>query len=469
MGEPIVFSVSNTAIGLYLSVLLGLIGLIWREGNRVEETMTPFQWTMLNLSLSAGFVAFFSGQFMIRYVALDVVGLLAALTALSTFSATSGLRHFIIIFQILRLGDLGLLAAILLLNHLTGTLEISGMIEAAVDLPANIQMWIIAGFMLAVLIKLAIWPFGVWLEKAHQSAPRISFWISGLLLPSLGYYLLYRIMPILQSGLIFQNLLISTVLVLGGLIFLLTALQVVKFDRFTQVSGLMGGFLLAAAVVARGQFLVYYLVGLVVHRMVLLFAEKNQSAYQAKLSTLFPLLINGIFIVFNLHTYPLAFTIGWSVATAVMVIWDHFMQRQAALLEDIQQVGEMDMLSDQSYGRFVVSAANWLNNALELGILTHGIARMSDFFHRIADWVYENIEMGMDYLWLWVGRKLVQVSEGALRKVEVDAAKSSGDLMNEALNSLERYEEQLKRKTLRWDLAWIPFLLVVILIMLFVM
>ena len=128
-----------------------------------------------------------------------------------------------------------------------------------------------------------------------------------------------------------------------------------------------------------------------------------------------------------------------------------------------------DLLSVQSFGGFVVSAANWLNRKLELGILTHGIARMSDFFHRIADWVYHNVEMGMEYLWLWVGRKLVQISEGAWRKVEVDAAKSSGDLMDEALNSLERYEEKLKGKTLRWDLAWIPFLLVVILIMLFVM
>jgi hypothetical protein len=469
MGEPITFSISNIAIWLYLATLLALAGLIWRERQAVDAAMTAYQWTLLNLSLSAGFVAFISGQFMIRYIALDVVGLLAALTVLSTFRATSGLRHFIIIFQILRLGDLSLLASILLLNHLTGTLEISGMIAAAIDLPINLRMWVFFGFLLALLIKIAIWPFGVWLERAHRSAPRVSFWISGLLLPALGYYLLYRIIPIIQSGAIFQNLVFSAALVLALLIILFTALQTVRFKRFSQVSGIMACFLLAGVAFGGGKFLAYYLLGLVLHRALLVLAEDTDSAHLNWLSTLFPLLINGLFIIFNIDAFPYLFTMGCSAFTILVVVWDLFMQRKPALPEVVSAHKLNGLLSDESYGGIVVRAAGWLNRTVEIGVLTHGLTRMSAFFHQIADWIYHNVEMGMEGLWIWIGRKLVQISEGTLRKVEVDAAQRSGDLMTEALHALERHEEKFRRKALRWDLAWIPLLLVVILIMLFVM
>jgi hypothetical protein len=42
-------------------------------------------------------------------------------------------------------------------------------------------------------------------------------------------------------------------------------------------------------------------------------------------------------------------------------------------------------------------------------------------------------------------------------------------MMDNALNALETYEQNVLKKALRWDLAWIPLLLVVILIMLFVL
>jgi len=468
MGERITFSISSTAIWLYLAVVLILVALIWRLQRTPDVIKTHFQWTLLNLSLSVGFLAFISGQFMMRYIALDIIGLLAALTTLNAFSATSGLRHFIIIFQILRLGDLSLLASILLLNHLTGTLVISDMIAAAVHLPANVRMWIFSGFFLAVLIKSAIWPFGIWLDRARQAGSKTSFWISGLLLPALGYYLLYRIIPILHSGAIFQILVVATALLLPLLLTTFTSLRIVRYRRFTQLSSIMGCFLLAGVVFKDGQYLIFYLLGLVLHRGLLLFNETIDSARLNILSALFPILINGLYIAMNIRLYPLAFTLSWVVGTILLVGWDLFMQRNPEL-DEFESVQKFNgYLTDESYGGFLVRVAGWLNKKLEFGILTHGIVRMSDYFHQIADWVYQNVEMGMERLWVLVSRKLVQISEGTLRKVEVDAAQKSGDLMDEALNALVRYEEKIKLKTLRWDLAWIPFLLVVILIMLFV-
>ncbi|MBW6465519.1 MAG: hypothetical protein K0B06_03345 [Brevefilum sp.] len=468
MAEPVTLSISNTAILLYLASLLVLAGLVWRNQEADQAGMTTYQWVLLNLSLSFGFIAFISGQFMIRYIALDIVGLLAALTVLSTFSATSGLRHFIIIFQILRLGDLSLLASILLINHLTGTLDIAEMIAAAVDLPANVRMWVFLGFFLAVLIKLAIWPFGIWLDRARKSAPRTSFWVSGLLVPALGYYLLYRIVPIINAAAIKQNLTLYSAFVLALLVILFTALEQIKFDRLTQVGGVMSCFLLAAIAVGSGQFLLFYLLGLILHRGLMLFADELSSPVLRWVRLSFPPLLNGIFLAANLRDFPVAFSISWVIFSLLLVGWDLGMQRKpvADVVLPSEKAGR---LGDEPFGGFLVSVARWLNEKLEFGVFTHGLVRLSAFFHRIADWMYHNIEGGMEKLWVWIGRKLVALSEGTLRKVEVEAAQTTGSLLDDALNSLAIYEKNVLRKALRWDLAWIPFLLVVILIMLFVL
>lgn len=469
LAEPITFSITHTAVLMYLAALVILGSMVLRDVPGDQETMTPYQWALLNLSLSFGFISFISGQFMIRYIALDIVGLLAALTVLSSFSVNSGLRHFIVIFQILRLGDLSLLAAILLTNHIAGTLDISQMVSAAVTMRTDARTWVFLGFLLALLIKLAIWPFGVWLERARQSAPRISFWVSGLLVPALGYYLLYRILPIINSMVVFQNLTLYAALVLALLLILFTSLREINFDRFVHMGSLMGCFLLAAVAYGGGQFLLYYLVGLILQRWLLLLNEQTKSPFLNVFTTLFPLIINGLFLSFNFGSYPVAFSGGWFAFSVLVIVWDLSMQRQPALAEAFSsQQAEEDLSEKQSSG-FFGSAVGWLNRTLEFGILTDGVVQLSGIFQRIADWVYENVELGLEKLYTWIGRKLVAISEGTLQKIEVEASEKTGILLNDALDSLEDYELHFKRKPLRWDLAWIPFLLVIILIMLFVL
>jgi hypothetical protein len=319
------------------------------------------------------------------------------------------------------------------------------------------------------LIKLAIWPFGIWLERARQSAPRISFWASGVLVPGLGFYLLYRIVPIINAADIYRNLTLYSALALGLLVILFTALEEIKFDRFTQVGGLMSCFLLVAIAVGGGQFLSLYMLGLVLQRGLILFADEGRSPALNVLTLFFPLLLNGGFLAVNFSDFPLAFSSGWVAFSLLLVGWDLGMQRKPALAEGVLPSPDENRVGDEVYGGFLVKAARWLNENLEFAIFTHGIVRLSAFFHRIADWLYHNIEGGMERLWIWIGRKLVSISEGTLRKVEVEAGQTTGNLLDDALNSLAIYEKSVLRKALRWDLAWIPFLLVVILIMLFVL
>jgi hypothetical protein len=495
MGEPIIFSISNTAILLYASTLLPLGYLVWRNPPDETLAMTPYQWSLLHLSLSAGFVAFISGQFMIRYIALDVVGLLAAMTVLTSFSVTSGLKQFIIIFQILRLGDLSLLASILLINHFSGTLEIGPMIAAAAEMPPNARLWVFLGFLMALWIKMAVWPFGIWQEKVHRHAPSVTFWISGLMIPALGYYLLYRITPIINSAAIFQRISLFSALALVVLMILLNTIKQIRYARFSQLGGVMSCFLLAAIPFSNGKLLVYYLMGLLLHRWLMLLEDEVQKPALRVLTVLFPLLLNSLWLGFNYSGFPPAVSLGWMVVTVLVVAWDLYLQYKPEPKGRFpEQVGQV-RLEDQPYGGFLVNIAEWLNNELELAVFTQGPVKFAEFFEGLAGWVYRNVEGQIEKLWISIGRLLVALSEGTLsnvegrieklwisignllvalsegtlRKVEEDATRSTTAVMGNALNSLADYEKNVLKKSLRWDLAWIPFLLVMILVMLFVL
>jgi hypothetical protein len=157
------------------------------------------------------------------------------------------------------------------------------------------------------------------------------------------------------------------------------------------------------------------------------------------------------------------------VVTVLGVAWELYLQYKPEPKGRFpEQVGQV-RLEDQPYGGFLVNIAEWLNNELELAVFTQGPVKFAEFFEGLAGWVYRNVEGQIEKLWISIGRLLVALSEGTLRKVEEDATRSTTAVMGNALNSLADYEKNVLKKSLRWDLAWIPFLLVMILVMLFVL
>ncbi|MEA3327975.1 MAG: proton-conducting transporter membrane subunit, partial [Chloroflexota bacterium] len=304
LSETITFSISNTALLLTLGIFFALSVLIYRNSLIIGNTISRFQATLLNLSLTFGFVALMSGQFMIRYIALDIVGLLVALTVLNSFSEKTSFKDFAIVFQILRLGDLSLLVSILLINQYAGTLDISLMINAASDLRMEPRMWVFMGFLFAILIKLAIWPFGAWLQRAKNSVPLASFWISGFLMPTLGYYLLYRIIPIINSSIIFQSITFLSGLLLIFILLIATHLRLTAYKRFYHIGSIFSCFSLLAVAFSSHDQIGFYLFGLILYRLILFCQEEVKSPILEKLVLIFPLLINGMYLWANAGNLP---------------------------------------------------------------------------------------------------------------------------------------------------------------------
>ena len=153
------------------------------------------------LALAGGNGAFLADHFLGRYVALEIVALCAALAPLIEAGTGEHRRLAWTSYVVLRVGDAGLLVAILLLWNLSGTLIIDPALSLAATAtdPTGQVLWASAGLVLAVWVKLGGWPFHLW----SQAGPRISLashaWLLATLLPNLGAYLLYRITPLLVA------------------------------------------------------------------------------------------------------------------------------------------------------------------------------------------------------------------------------------------------------------------------------
>ncbi|HRT32032.1 MAG TPA: proton-conducting transporter membrane subunit, partial [Anaerolineae bacterium] len=147
---------------------------------------------VLLVALAAANAAFLSAHFLARYVALEVVGLCIALAALIEIGEMRGLRRGGLVYLLLRIGDAGLLAAILLLGARTGTLEIGPALAAAPALSARALGWVTVGFALAVSVKIGVWPFHFWIRVGQSLSHPGDLWLYATVMPNLGLYLLYR-------------------------------------------------------------------------------------------------------------------------------------------------------------------------------------------------------------------------------------------------------------------------------------
>jgi len=195
-GATGLYAVLVTTWGAFL-VLLGTT-------SRSAE-YSPLSGAVTLLALAATNVAFLTDHFLARYVALEVVALCIALALLVEVRNSAGIRLARSSYLLLRLGDAGLLTAILMLMDASGTLSIGPALELALSsiegsggaLDAARLAWIVAGFVLAVWVKLGGWPFHLWSQPGRRLSLASQAWLYATVVPNLGAYLLYRVTPLL--------------------------------------------------------------------------------------------------------------------------------------------------------------------------------------------------------------------------------------------------------------------------------
>ena len=160
---------------------------------------------LLLTALSAANISFLAGDFLTRYVALEILGLGIALAPLAE-GLRNGMRKAKEIYLFLRLGDVGLLIAILVLMEASGTLVIADSLNAGARLSGAPLGWVVGGMLTAVWVKTGAWPFHRWQAAADGLSPLTGAWLYGVAMPNLGLYLLYRITPLLALNPLFGQL-----------------------------------------------------------------------------------------------------------------------------------------------------------------------------------------------------------------------------------------------------------------------
>jgi len=187
-------SMASTALYALAITILSALAL-WAERRRDGRT----RWMLLiTPALLGATLALLAGHFLLRYAALEVVALCVALAPLLAAPQEANSRQTgWAIYLLFRLGDVGLLAAILALYGRVGTLEIDAALAAGMELAEPRRSLIAAGFALAVWIKIGLWPFSLWLQAGRRLGYGKYAWLYLTLMPNLGLYLLYKVTPLL--------------------------------------------------------------------------------------------------------------------------------------------------------------------------------------------------------------------------------------------------------------------------------
>ena len=208
--------------------------------NAVERGLLLIAYAMLQ-------VALISGHFMLRYVALEFVGLCITAAAL-LFTAPREKRwsNTKQVFINLRIGDLALLVAIFLMFTLGESFGISENFQNALRSPDNVQMILAACLLTAVMVKMAIWPFDQWRNAVETVGSSSRNWLAGICAPLLGSYLLYRSASLLETR---QDTLFPLIVAIGcaaAILFLFQDLQKRNLQRRilerTSLSLVLAGF-----------------------------------------------------------------------------------------------------------------------------------------------------------------------------------------------------------------------------------
>ena len=226
--EPASLQMGTPSIYLAVMVFFSLpLAIVWSP-ERAPPAGTTNCWPgVAHLLCGLIAAALTLDQFLARYVVLELVALCVILVFL--VEVLSARKHFPLWHRYLqfRLGDAGLMLAILVLALSTGTFLIKEMVAAASSFPFGQQIPIALGGLVAASVKMGLPPFHGWLLDTRMLSWQSRTWLSGVALPVLGAYLLYALGPLFPAPSILRDLLI----IVGVLVLLWVLIRIRKSSQ----------------------------------------------------------------------------------------------------------------------------------------------------------------------------------------------------------------------------------------------
>jgi len=417
------------------------------------------------VTLAAANAAFLSAHFLARYVALEVVGLCIALAALIEIGEMRGLRRGGLVYLLLRIGDAGLLTAILLLGARTGTLEIGPALAAAPTLSARALAWVTAGFALAVSVKIGLWPFHFWVRVGQSLSRPSDLWLYATVMPNLGLYLLYRTAPLLALPGALNTALLLVGAISGG-----AALAVMLFWPLPElfpvyVMAAQGGLAMVVAAGGGGAVLPWAILVFTAVRPLLWLVSRMQG--RARVATVglsgSALLLFWIWALTATLLSPVALVAAGGLL-ALTLMWmllalPKYTLRAAPAW--LQRDWEDD--SEAALTRF----ATRFHDLVEVRVLERGLDALAAGLMRFAQRLYRFIEMGV--LEHGVDKSatgMIETSEAVYQTVEQDRLEGSVRGLVRAVRAGGHALRALHAGRLRTNLMWVALTLLTLVLML---
>jgi hypothetical protein len=193
---PMCMTFEASSLTLIFLSSLPLLLIIQTKNSTIISVL---EFGLLLIAFSMMQVALVSNHFMLRYVALEFVGL--SITAAAMVLTSPNEKRWINTKQVfinLRIGDLALLVAIFLMFTISDSFDIKKNFSDALLGASDIQMILSACLLTGVWVKMAIWPLNQWRIATDSVKRSTRIWLLDICAPLLGAYLLYRSTPLLE-------------------------------------------------------------------------------------------------------------------------------------------------------------------------------------------------------------------------------------------------------------------------------
>ncbi len=194
------FSLSAGVAPLVAATYALLLADLWRRTDLPPPGERTFPRRLLSvLVVWSTMIALTVSHFIVRYVAIELASLCSVLLIVLNGASPPRPRALVRTYLLLRVGDVALLASILVLALQSGTYQIIGAIAGAEHAPPTLRIVLILSGTLAAWVKLGLPPTHGWLVQSETLAPPERLLVRCAGLPLLGGYYLARIRPLTSS------------------------------------------------------------------------------------------------------------------------------------------------------------------------------------------------------------------------------------------------------------------------------
>ena len=164
---------------------------------------------VLNMFTAAMLFIVLSGNAMTAFLGWELAGLSSYLLIAYAYERPTATQNASRVFITNRLGDAGFILALVLSYYWASGNDWHNMNNELIELGASQRFFVLSGFVLAALVKSALFPFCSWITRALEGPTPSSAIFYGSLMVHAGIFLLLRIAPVIDTSSAMQVILIT--------------------------------------------------------------------------------------------------------------------------------------------------------------------------------------------------------------------------------------------------------------------